>query len=161
MACGGDVFVRSKVLGMFFSLVGFSTGTGGWCSRRGLQGGNAQGIFGMSKLAIPRRHALDPPAVGRTFGVRKQVSEPSTSSCQRGFGPGWTDLGYAHGITMGRALRTGQQDGELMQKKAGNCPIFGFFPHFYRNSPMLYSDLARKEGCMTWKRLIFSVEQRE
>lgn len=52
-----------------------------------------QGTSGTSKLAVPRRRALAPPTVGRTFGARKQVGEAGTNSGQRGLGAGWTDPG--------------------------------------------------------------------
>lgn len=65
-----------------------STGTGGCSSRLSSEGDAALGTSGMSKPAELRHPAQGHQAVGRTSSARKQVSDPCTNPCKRGFGPG-------------------------------------------------------------------------
>lgn len=144
-----------------FSLVWPSTGTGRWCSPRGSGGSAAWGTSGMSKFAMLRRPAPEPPAAGRTFSARRPVSERGSDS-----GFGWTDRGEVgwtlvgqNGICCGQGfakMRSGWPAGWWNgARKVWDFPHLWGFLTFTKVLPCYTSIWSEKKACVTWKRLIF------
>lgn len=144
-----------------FSLVWPSTGTGRWCSPRGSGGSAAWGTSGMSKLAMLRRPAPEPPAAGRTFSARRPVSEQGSDS-----GFGWTDRGEVGQTLVGQnGIRCGQGFAKMRSgwpagwwngaRKIWDFPHLWGFLTFTKVLPCYTSIWSEKKACVTWKRLIF------